>query len=159
MGYNQHNDLLYAIAVSDGVDSRGVEVSKTDLVMIDANGDTYRVGETPYRSWTGDFDDEGNLWSFDASMDHIAIIDVDNFDADGNPVTTVHKLPKELVDYRVYDVAFDSATQSFYGVARPKKEGGDTQLLVVDISSGEPEFTSIPVTSTIIDGETLEGVP
>ncbi|MEL7203671.1 MAG: calcium-binding protein [Pseudomonadota bacterium] len=159
MGYNQQNDLLYAIAVSDGVDSRGVEVSKTDLVMIDANGDTYRVGETPYRSWTGDFDDEGNLWSFDASMDHIAIIDVDNFDADGNPVTTVHKLPKELVDYRVYDVAFDSATQSFYGVARPKKEGGDTQLLVVDISSGEPEFTSIPVTSTIIDGETLDGVP
>ena len=159
MGYNIEDGLLYAIAVGSGVDSLGQTVSPSDLVIIDAEGNSYRVGETPYRSWTGDFDDQGNLWSFQSSMDRISVIDVDQLDEDGNPITTVYKLPEELVDFRVYDVAYDAATQSFYGVARPNSEGADTVLLVVDISSGEPEFTVIPVTATVIDGETLDGAP
>lgn len=159
LGYNAEDDLLYAIAVGDGVDSLGQPVSRTDLVMIDAEGLSYRVGETPYRSWTGDFDDNGNLWSFQSSMDRVAVIDVDQFDANGNPVTTVFKLPKDLVNVSVYDVAFDAATQTFYGVARPSAEGADTILLVVDISSGDPVFSTVPVTSTVVDGVTLEGAP
>ena len=159
MGFNAEDDMLYAIAVGNGVDSQGNAVSRSDLVMIDAEGNSYRIGETPYRSWTGDFDDQGNLWSFQSSMDHIAVIDVDQRDADGNPVTTVYNLPNSLVNVRVYDVAFDAATQSFYGVARPSAEGADTVLLVVDISGGEPVFTTIPVTSTVIDGTTLDGAP
>jgi Ca2+-binding RTX toxin-like protein len=159
MGYNAEDDLLYAIAVGTGVDSLGNAVQRSDLIMLDAQGNSYRVGETPYRSWTGDFDDQGNLWSFQSSMDRIAVIDVDQLDANGNPEVTVHKLPSELVSHRVYDVAFDANTQSFYGVARPPSEGADTILLVVDISSGTPEFTLVPVTSTVVDGVTLDGVP
>ena len=159
MGYNAEDDMLYAIAVGNGVDALGQPVERSDLVMIDAEGNSYRIGETPYRAWTGDFDDLGNLWSFQSSMDQIAVIDVDQVDADGNPVTTVYKLPKELVDVRVYDVAFDATTQSFYGVARPSSEGADTVLLVVDISSGAPEFSTVPVTSTVIGGNTLDGAP
>jgi len=159
MGYNAENDLLYAIAVGDGVDALGNQVSRSDLVMIDAEGNSYRVGETPYRAWTGDFDDQGNLWSFQSSMNHIAVIDVDQFDSDGNPLVSVHRFPAELVGARVYDVAFDAATQSFYGVARPSAEGADTILLVVDVSSGTPTFETVPVTSTVVDGVTLDGVP
>ncbi|MEM6713140.1 MAG: calcium-binding protein [Pseudomonadota bacterium] len=159
MGFNAEDDLLYAIAVKNGVDSQGNAVKSSDLIMLDAEGNSYLIGETPYRSWTGDFDDQGNLWSFDSSMDRVTVIDVDNFDPDGNPVSTVYKLPKELVEIRVYDVAFDAATQSFYGVARPKKEGEATELLVVDISSGTPVFSTIPVTSTVVDDETLDGAP
>ena len=159
MGYNIEDGLIYAIAVGSGVDSLGQTVNPSDLVVIDAEGKSYRVGETPYRSWTGDFDDQGNLWSFQSSMDRIAVIDVDRFDEDGNPINTVYKLPEELVEFRIYDVAFDTETQSFYGVARPSAEGKDTVLLVVDISSGEPQFSVIPVTATVIDGETLDGVP
>ncbi len=159
LGYNAEDDLLYAIAVGDGVDSLGNAVSRSDLVMIDAEGNSYRIGETPYRSWTGDFDDQGNLWSFQSSMDRIAVIDVNELDANGNPQVTVHHLPNDLVSHRVYDVAFDAATHSFYGVARPPSEGADTVLLVIDISSGEPEFTLVPVTSTVVDGETLDGAP
>ncbi|TCL09885.1 hemolysin type calcium-binding protein [Shimia isoporae] len=159
LGFNVENNMLYAIAVGNGTDSLGNAVSRADLVMIDAHGDTYRVGETPYRSWTGDFDDQGNLWSFQSSMDHIAVIDVDSFDADGNPETTVFKLPKELVNLRVYDVAFDAATQTFSGVARPSAEGENATLLRIDISSGSPVFSTYPVTSTVVDGVTLVGAP
>ncbi|MEM6564986.1 MAG: calcium-binding protein [Pseudomonadota bacterium] len=159
MGYNIEDDLLYAIAVGNGVDSIGQSVSKSDLMMLDAEGNSYRIGETPYRAWTGDFDDQGNLWSFQSSMNHIAVIDVDHFDANGDPVTEVFKLPKELVNLNVYDVAFDAKTQSFYGVARPSAEGADTSLLVVDISGDEPSFRTIDVTSTVVDAEVLSGAP
>ncbi len=159
MGYNAEDDLLYAIAVGTGVDSLGNAVAPSDLIMLDAEGNSYRIGETPYRAWTGDFDDQGNLWSFHSSMDRIAVIDVDSLDANGNPEVTVHRLPSALVTHRVYDVAFDANTQCFYGVARPPSEGADTILLVVDISSGAPEFTLVPVTSTVVDGVTLDGVP
>ena len=159
MGYNAEDDMLYAIAVGNGVDALGNAVGQSDLVMIDAEGNSYRIGETPYRAWTGDFDDQGNLWSFQSSMNHIAVIDVDQLDSNGNPSTIVYKLPKALVDFNVYDVAFDAGSQSFYGVARPGSEGADTVLLVVDISSGEPQFSTIPVTLTVIDGNVLDGVP
>lgn len=159
MGFNAENDMLYAIAVGNGVDALGQAVGYSDLVMIDAQGNSYRIGETPYRSWTGDFDDQGNLWSFQSSMDHIAVIDVDQSDENGNPVTTVYNLPNDLIGARVYDVAFNAATQSFYGVARPSTEGADTIMLVIDISNGDPQFSTVPVTSTVIDGNRLDGVP
>lgn len=159
MGFNVEDDLLYAIAVADGTDSLGQTVHRSDLIMIDATGNSYRIGETPYRAWTGDFDDQGNLWSFQSSMNHIAVIDVDVFDAEGNPSVTVYNLPNDLVDFSVYDVAYDAGAQAFYGVARPSSEGQDTVLLVVDISSGAPEFSTIPVTSTVVDGVTISGAP
>ena len=159
MGFNQQDDLLYAIAVGSGTDALGNAVSASDLVMIDADGHTYRIGETPYRAWTGDFDDQGNLWSFNSSMNHIAVIDVDTLDGDGNPLTTVHKLPRDLVQKSFYDLAFDAENQVFRGVCRPSAEGQPATLLTVDISSGTPEFSEISVTHTVIDGETQVGVP
>ncbi len=159
LGFNSEDNLLYAIAVGDGVDSQGNAVSKSDLVMIDARGDSYLVGSTPYRSWTGDFDDKGNLWSFEADMDRVTVIDVDKFDADGNPETTVYKFDNNLVTDKYYDLAFDAQTQTFRGVSRPSAEGANTTLLIVDISSGTPEFSTIPVTSTVIDGVAQDGVP
>jgi serralysin len=159
MGYNAEDDLLYAIAVGTGVDSLGNTVGYSDLVMIDAEGNSYRIGETPYRSWTGDFDDQGNLWSFQSTMDRVSVIDVNSLDENGNPGVIVHQIPRDLVTHRIYDLAFDTNTQCFYGVARPPSEGADTVLLVVDISSGAPEFTEVAVTSTVVDGVTLDGAP
>ena len=159
MGFNQQDDLLYAIAVGNGTDALGNAVTHSDLVMIDADGKSYRIGDTPYRSWTGDFDDQGNLWSFNSSMNHIAVIDVDNLDGDGNPVTTVHKLPHDLVQKNFYDLAYDAENQVFRGICRPSAEGQPTTLLTVDISSGTPEFSEMAVTHTVIDGETHTGVP
>ncbi|MEO0390227.1 MAG: calcium-binding protein [Pseudomonadota bacterium] len=159
LGFNAEDNLLYAIAVGNGTDAQGNAVAKNDLIMIDATGDMYRIGETPYRSWTGDFDDQGNLWSFDSSMDRMVVTDVDNIDANGDPVSTVYKLPKDDFTNRCYDLAFDASTQSFRGMCRPSAEGQPATLLIVDISSGEPVISTIPMTHTIIDGVTHDGSP
>ena len=159
IGFNQEDDLIYGIAVKDGQDALGNDVSKSDLVMYDAEGHAYLVGETPYRSWTGDFDENGNLWAFQSSLDRITMIDVDQKDADGNPVSTTFKFPKEFETDQLWDVAYDLETKSFFGLVRPDAEGEETRLIQIDISDvetgGDPEVTSIPVTNTMVDGTML----
>ncbi|MCH2077506.1 MAG: type I secretion protein [Rhodobacteraceae bacterium] len=159
IGFNAEDDMIYGIAVRNGVDALGNPVNQRDLVMIDANGLSYGMGPTPYRSWTGDFDDQGNLWAFEADMDYFMRIDVSETDENGHPVVERFNIPDELVTARVWDVAYDAATQTFSGVVRPSYEGGDGILMIVDVSGSEPQFELIPVTSTIIDGEVLDGLP
>ncbi len=163
LGFNQQDDMLYAIAVGKGVDSLGQKVKDSDLVMFDASGASYLVGATPYRSWTGDFDANGNLWVFNSSMDWINMIDVDQVDAKGNVETQTFKLPRNLVKDAVWDVAFDAATQTFTGMVRPNGEGRESTLLTVDVSAvangGAPVFDTIPVVATVVEGEVRPGVP
>lgn len=163
IGFNQENDLIYGIAVRDGTDSRGQAVKQADLVALDASGASYRVGETPYRSWTADFDSQGNLWAFEADMDRVTMIDVDRFDAAGNPVSVTYKFPVDMIRDKVWDLAFDAATETFYGLVRPGREGGPAKLMTVDISAvaegGAPVFATMPVTRTVIDGAVHAGTP
>jgi len=151
------------VAVRNGVDCLGNAVAQTDIVMLDAEGNSYRLGESPYRAWTGDFDDQGNLWSFHSSMDRVCVIDVDKFDADGNPVTTVYRFEHDLVTDKVWDLAFDAEAQVFRGVVSPAQEGGTAQLFTVDVSGvsagGEPQFSTMAISGTIIDGQFHEGAP
>lgn len=163
IGFNQDDNLLYGIAVGTGVDALGNAVTNADLMMIDANGDAYRIGATPYRSWTADFDTGGNLWAFHSTMDRITRIDVDALDANGNPESVTYKFPKSMVTDQLWDVAFDAATQSFYGLTRPSRAGNDSKLYQIDISEveagGDPAFSTTAVTSTVINGEVRDGVP
>ncbi len=162
-GFNQEDDLFYGIAVKDGFDSLGNVVQRTDIMMIDAAGNSYRMGEGPYASWTGDFDDKGNLWSFHSSMDRVTVIDVDQLDETGNPLATVYKFPKDLVTDKVWDVAFDANTQKFYGVVKPNSEGASGKLMIVDTQGvadgGELSFSTIELTGTWIDGVLMDGLP
>ncbi|WP_179379066.1 calcium-binding protein [Jannaschia marina] len=163
IGFNQEDDLIYGIAVRDGVDALGQAVTQSDLVMYDADGNAYRVGSTPYRSWTGDFDDRGNLWAFEADFDRVTMIDVDTRDADGNPLARTFRFPVDMIADKVWDVGFDAESQCFYGLVKPDGEGGAAKLIRIDISAvaegGEPVFTTIPVTGTMIDGTLVEGAP
>lgn len=163
VGFNQQDDMLYGIAVGNGVDALGNQVSTSDLVMIDAHGDSYRIGGTPYRSWVGDFDDSGNLWAFHSSMDRVTVIDVDNLDTNGDPVSNTFYFPAGLVTDPVWDVAFDVDTQTFYGVVKPGANGQNGQLLSIDVSAvasgGEPVFTLTEITGTVIDGIMHSGIP
>lgn len=163
IGFNTEDDLLYGIAVGNGVDSQGSSVSQADLVMIDATGSSYLVGSTPYRSWTGDFDDDGNLWAFQSSLDRVTKIDVDQVDANGEVASETFKFEKSLVTDPLWDVAYDSETDSFYGVTRPSSEGADTLLYATDISAveqgGAPTVETTLITGTNIDGELLDGAP
>ncbi|WP_299830974.1 calcium-binding protein [uncultured Roseobacter sp.] len=163
IGFNAQDDMIYGLAVSDGTDSLGNDVNSSDLIMLDAAGASYRVGTTPYRSWTGDFDADGNLWAFQSSMDRLTMIDVDNVDAEGAMVTQTFPFPKSMITDQLWDVAFDAATSSFYGATRPKSEGGVSTLYQIDISTvadgGVPIITTTPITGTLIDGALEDGVP
>ncbi|MEM8577209.1 MAG: calcium-binding protein [Pseudomonadota bacterium] len=159
LGFNAEDNLLYAIAVGNGTDATGAAVTRNDLIMIDATGDMYRIGETPYRSWTGDFDASGNLWSFDSSMDRIVVTDVDTFDQYGDPVSTVFQVPAGDFTGRCYDLAFDASTQTFRGLCRPSAEGQPATLLIVDVSTGAPVISTIPMTQTTVNGVALAGSP
>ena len=163
IGFNQEDNLIYGIAVKDGTDSLGNPVSQSDLVMYDAAGDTYRMGAPPYRSWTADIDDNGDLWAFHSSMDRVTRIDLDHFDANGNPVTETFKFPKDMVTDQVWDVGFDSRTDTFYGIVRPSKAGEEAKLFEIDISQvaegGEPEFSTSPIVGTYVGDTLIDGVP
>lgn len=163
IGFNIEDDLIYGIAVGDGVDSLGNVVAKSDLMMIDASGDSYRIGTSPYRSWTADFDDSGNLWAFHSSMDRISVIDVSLVGADDAVASSTFKFPKEMVTDQLWDVAFNSATQIFAGVTRPSAEGATSFLYEIDISNvaagGEPAFRTTEITSTLINGGVHQGMP
>lgn len=163
IGFNTEDDLIYGIAVKDGVDSLGNPVSDPDLMMIDAEGNSYRVGNVSYNSWTADFDDHGNLWSFHSSLDRVSMIDVDTLDENGDPVEVTYKFPKAMITDNIWDVAYNSETQSFYGIATPSQEGQTGKLFQIDISEvasgGEPAFTVTDITTTQIDGRVESGIP
>ncbi len=163
IGFNQEDDLIYGIAVGNGVDALGNTVGYSDVMMIDAEGNSYRVGSSPYNSWTADFDDKGNLWSFHSSLDRMTMIDVDQFDANGDPVSVTYKFPQDMITDKMWDVAFDATTQTFYGIVKANKEGGQGKLYTIDISDvangGEPSFSSQPIVAAEINGEMKEGLP
>ena len=163
IGFNVQDNLIYGVAVGDGVDSLGNAVIKTDLVMLDAAGDSYKIGSTPYRSWTGDFDSNGNLWAFQSSMDSMTMIDVDNVDANGDVATKTFKFPKDMITDQLWDVAFDAVSQSFCGVTRPSAEGENSRMYVINVAAvaegGDPTFETMDVTGTLIDGVMHDGVP
>lgn len=163
IGFNVQDDMIYGLAVSNGTDSLGNDVASSDLVMLDASGASFRIGSTPYRSWTGDFDADGNLWAFQSSMDRLTMIDVDNVGADGQVVSKTFPFPKSMIRDQLWDVAFDAASASFYGVTRPSSEGAPAKLYQIDISTvadgGVPIITTSDITGTLIDGVLQEGVP
>ncbi|MEM7190333.1 MAG: calcium-binding protein, partial [Pseudomonadota bacterium] len=163
MGYNTEDDLLYAIATSNGTDSLGQTVLKSDVVMIDAEGQTYRIGDAPYASWVGDFDGQGNLWTFDSDMDHIARIDIDAMATGAADSVDVWKFPNDMITEKVLDLAYDAANQRFMGVARPAAEGDVGKLLIVDVSGvnsgGEPAFSLVDLSNTKIGDVMLTGIP
>ena len=162
IGFNVEDDLIYGIAKSNGTDALGNPVSSSDLVMLDADGNAYRIGETPIKDYVGDFDADGNLWTFDSSVNRITKIDVDNLDADGNPAVENIYLPKDLFDGRTYDIAFNAEDKSFYAVEPPGSNGAAGTVHKIDVSNLDattsPEISSLDITGTLVDGVMASGM-
>ena len=163
IGFNAEDDLIYGIAKADGTDALGHSVEVQDLVMVDAEGNAYRIGKTPIADFVGDFDDTGNLWTFNSSINRVTKIDVDTLDANGNPVSTNYNLPNGLFKGNVYDVAYNAAEDVFYAVQSPDRNGGAGTVHRIDFNSleegGTPEITSVPITGTLYDDGMSMGMP
>lgn len=162
IGFNTQDDLIYGLAKSEGIDTLGNDIEYADVIMIDANGDVYRVGEGAEGDFVGDFDDSGNLWTFNSSLNRVSSIDVDNLDATGNPVITHFDLPDGAFTGKIHDIAFNAADHSFYAVQYPDNDGGPGAVLRFDIAelseNGAPNITSIPITGTLFDGQMQVGM-
>ena len=148
VGFNIEDDLIYGVAKSNGTDSLGNAVSSTDIVMIDASGATYRIGEGFYGDYVGDFDNSGNLWTFHSSLDRFSVVDVDTRDADGNPEIQHFHLPRNLFGDRTYDLAYNAEDGCFYAVVSPGANGGTGKVVQIDVSDvtsgGVPSFQEVP---------------
>ncbi len=163
IGFNTEDDLIYGIAKANGADALGNPVSVRDLVMVDAQGNAYRVGETPVADYVGDFDDAGNLWTFQSSLNRVSCIDVNTLDSDGNPVVTNHYLPNDLFGGRAYDVAFNASEGVFYAVESPGGNGEAGAVHRIDLSDvatgGTPQISTVPITGTLYDDGMSAGMP
>ncbi|MCP4825734.1 MAG: calcium-binding protein [Shimia sp.] len=163
IGFNTEDDLIYGIAKADGIDAMGNPVSNRDLVMVDAEGKAYRIGETPVADYVGDFDDAGNLWTFQSSLNRVTMIDVDTLDANGNPVATNYGLPNDLFGGRAYDVAFNAAEGVFYAVESPGRNGEPGAVHRIDLtdvpSGGEPTISSVTISATLYGDAMTAGMP
>lgn len=162
VGFNVEDDLIYGVAKSAGVDSLGNAVDTTDIVMIDALGATYRIGDGYYGDYVGDFDGQGNLWTFHTSLDRISVVDVDNLDANGNPQISFYHFPAGMMDDRTYDLAYDAASGSFLAVVSPDTAGGNGKVVRIDVSNvaagGEPTFSEVAITGTLYGNDMKDGM-
>jgi serralysin len=162
VGFNVEDDLIYGVAKSVGTDSLGHAVKIADIVMIDASGDTYRVGKGTYADFVGDFDEAGNLWTFDSSMNRVSVVDVDQLDANGNPQITNYNLNNNLFTSNIYDIAYNAKDGSFYAVVSSTVNGGAGSVVKIDVSNveqgGQPSFSSIDITGTLYGDHMESGI-
>ncbi|WP_162617534.1 calcium-binding protein [Yoonia maritima] len=159
VGFNVEDDLIYGVAKSAGVDSLGNAVKSTDIVMIDAAGATYRIGDGFYGDYVGDFDDNGNLWTFHSALNRVSVVDVDQMDANGNPIITHFKFPPDMFTDRTYDLAYNAEDGNFYAVVSPSSNGAAGKVVKIDLSKvadgGVPTFSEIAITGTLY-GDQME---
>lgn len=163
IGFNIEDDLIYGIAKFAGTDTLGNAVAVADLVMVDAKGQAYRIGEGPAGDYVGDCDDAGNLWTFNGSVNRISKIDVDNLDSDGNPTVQNFYPPRDLFRDDIYDVAYNAEENAFYAISGPSKNGEAGVVYKIDVNGvetgGVPKITSVDITHTAVDGSFAEGMP
>ncbi|MEE9387978.1 MAG: calcium-binding protein [Paracoccaceae bacterium] len=162
IGFNAQDDLIYGLAKGNGTDALGNQISPPDLVMMDAQGNAYRIGDVPHGDFVGDFDDSGNLWTFNYKLNRVTKIDVDQLDGEGNPVSESFPIDTSIFDGKIYDIAFNAQDNSFYAVQSPGKNGEAGQLHKIDMSEvengGEPQISSVPITGTLFGDEMAPGL-
>jgi Ca2+-binding RTX toxin-like protein len=164
IGYSSEHDLIYGIARSDGTDAVGTAIARNDVIAMDARGATYKVSSGVMGSYIGDVDDQGNLWIFAGNLSQAVIYDLSETGPNGELVSQVITLPPIGIQTRgLADLAYQSETGTFYGVAHGGQNGAAGTLVSIDISQvslgGEPVVTTQSIVGTLVDGEVRAGIP
>ncbi len=162
IGLNIEDDLIYGYAKGTGTDALGAPLSANSLVMMDATGQVFKLGEGSHADFVGDFDKDGNLWTFHTTLDRATRIDVDDLDENGNPKVEDFTFPSGLVTANIYDIAYNHQNNLFYGVVAPSNVGGTGKILVIDMvdvaAGGDPVVSEIPITQSDINGTLEQGM-
>lgn len=164
IGYSSEHDVIYGIARSNGTDAVGNEIAKNDVIAIDATGATYKVSPGVMGSYIGDVDDQGNLWTFSGNLTTAVIYDLSETNPDGTLVHQQISMPSLGISTSgLADLAFDSATQTFFGVAHSGTSGQPGTLVSIDVSEvslgGDPIVTTQTIVGTIVDDAIKSGIP
>lgn len=162
-GFNPADNLIYGFSTSDGEDSFGNIVSKHDLIAIDANGDAFRLGRADFASeigsgsvYIGDFGPDGNLYVMNGGhRSELFKVDVSNIGVNGVVEFESIPLPADQIT-GFADWAWVDSEQAFVGVGT---NGTVYSIDPFNLEDGVATVTSTDITSTIVDGETIEGVP
>jgi len=161
--FNSADNLIYGFATSAGEDSHGNEVTKHDLVAIDASGDIHRIGDTEFEAeigggsvYIGDFGPDGNLYVMNGGhRSELFKVDVNNVDADGNVQFESVPLPADQLS-GFADWAWVESEQAFVAV------GSNGTVYTIDpfnLQDGVATVTATKIETTLINGEIVDGVP
>ncbi|MGB1235382.1 MAG: calcium-binding protein [Planktomarina sp.] len=163
IGFNIENNLIYGVTNQTGIDANGTALNRGDLIVYDANGQVFKIGAVGNSDVVGDMDTQGNLWTFDNSLDRITKIKVDNVAPDGTMVSTDYPIDPDAFPFRVYDLTFEPQTETFVGVKGAPEDGGQGLIVQVDISGldtgGQPVISTYPISGTVMDDVLHEGMP
>ncbi|MGV6839279.1 MAG: calcium-binding protein [Planktomarina sp.] len=162
IGYNAENNLIYGVSNQDGTDSSGAQITSGDVVAYDALGQVHLVGSGQYADVAGDFDNAGNLWIFDISLNRITRIDVDNIGDDGSVLSTDFIIDPDAYPFNIYDLTYHAQTNSFIGVKGAAEHGEEGLIVRIDLNDvengGTPTISTLPIESTLVNGAMLTGI-
>lgn len=163
IGYNREDDLIYGVAKSAGIDALGNAVGLGDVIMMDATGSAFRVGASSSQYFVGDFDSDGNLWTFHQRLDKIKVLDVGKLGDGGRVKETVYDMPEGLMSGNMYDIAYAAEENAFYAITPPGANGGNGTVLRIDLSDighgGAPRIDTVSINRTLFGAEFRDGMP
>ena len=162
-GFNAEDGLIYGFATSSGTDALGNDVSKHDLIAIDANGNSYCLGHADFASeigggsvYIGDFGPDGDLYVMNGGhRSELFKIDLDSVGADGSvPFESIPLPSGQLKGFA--DWAWVSSEQAFVGIS----SAGDVYSIdPFNLVGGVATVTSGKITTTLTDDGVQNGAP
>ena len=162
-GFNPADNLVYGFATNaqSTTDANGDQVVRHDVVAIDANGNSYRIGHVSLENefngsaYIGDFGPDGSMWVMNGGhRSELFRVDVNNIGPDGELSYESVPLPSGMGG--IADWAWVESEQAFVGVS----SGGT--LYKVDpynLIGGVATVESVEITSLVTDNGVVDGVP
>lgn len=162
IGFSTYHDLIFGQARQNGTDVLGNAITDGDIIAFDARGKTYKIAESPYKTYIGDTDENGDLWIFEGGIGKAWKLDLGAFDGGTTLAATEYDLPDvSRATSGLADMAYNPTLNTFFGVAHGNNNPGT--LFAIDISGlavGEDiVITETEIAGTLVDGEIKEGMP
>lgn len=162
-GFNPSDNLIYGFATNKNatIDANGDEVVRHDVIAIDANGNSYRIGHVSLESefggsaYIGDFGPDGSMWVMNGGhRSELFRVDVNNVGPDGELTYEAVPLPSGMGG--IADWAWVESEQAFVGVS----SGGTIYKIdPYNLVDGVAVVETSEITSLVTENGVVDGVP